>query len=437
MKRPGLSVFLLFVTAAFLFAAGQQGEAAEDDVYSGTIRLQSGYPDIANEVYKTAARDFEEEHPNATINVVSYSLREHERKYFMAIAADSAPDLIETGAPTMQRFIEAGRISTAPEAITEYIDTSVAPKLRKFFKDDSGAYTGLPFFTGIIMMYWNKDMLADAGYSDAPENWQELREYVQNLAEFEDGKLVRSGISLRLSGGGSGVAEKFMPFLYQAGGRILEETDDGMYHAGYNNQAGYDALKLYLDILYEYEADNFDIKHDAEAFALERTAMFERGAWVTGYLEEHNPDLSYEISLLPSYKRSGSISANFGFYVPESSDNKALAWEFAKYLTKPEHQRILLDKSGWVPARQDIDYSSILEETPQLEIFFNLPENFEIISLPGIEPANEIQTALAQRLVDAFRNRSLYENPDQIRDFLAEAAAETNDLLRENDLYGE
>jgi multiple sugar transport system substrate-binding protein len=77
---------------------------------------------------------------------------------------------------------------------------------------------------------------------------EQVMEYAQKLAEYDGDKLISSGLSLRLSGGGSGVGEKFWMYLFPNGGTIIEKTPSGKWHNGYNNEAGRKTVLMYLDL---------------------------------------------------------------------------------------------------------------------------------------------------------------------------------------------
>ena len=56
-----------------------------------------------------------------------------------------------------------------------------------------------------------------------------------------------SGWSMRLSGGGAGIAEKFWINLFQNGGNLIEEQPDGKWVTTYASEAGRKALRQYVD----------------------------------------------------------------------------------------------------------------------------------------------------------------------------------------------
>ncbi len=74
-------------------------------------------------------------------------------------------------------------------------------------------------------MYYNKTLFKEAGIAEPPATFPELIEAAQKLVKFDSsGKMTRSGISLRLSGQGSGITEKFRYLLEGAGGSVIAQT---------------------------------------------------------------------------------------------------------------------------------------------------------------------------------------------------------------------
>jgi ABC-type glycerol-3-phosphate transport system substrate-binding protein len=106
-------------------------------------------------------------------------------------------------------------------------------------------------------------------------------------------------------------------------------------------------------------------------------------------------------------------------------------------MLQPEYQIYLFETVGWLPARDDIDYSPVYEKIPQYRSFLEVPEDFEFYSSEPIACLDEIMTKLAERLVDAFLDQSLVDNPEGIAQVIHEAAEETNNILKGNDLYHE
>jgi len=388
--------------------------------------------------YEKVVGDYEESHPNVEVDFMCYNLSDFEQKLAVTIPTNTTADILASEVYTMDKFVQAGFIPPNPPDIDAMLKKEgIFPQFLVDIATYKNNTFGLPWFRSIPALFWNKKMFAEAGLPGAPTNWDEIISYAQKLARYDkNNKLTRSGISLRLSGAGSGVAEKWWMFLYMAGGTILEKYPDGKHRAGYDNEAGRKTLKLYIDLLYKYHVDDPNIKHDADAFSLGATAMFIRESWVVGYLKEYAPQLEYDTAPLPSDKRAGILQGSDSFYVTKSCKDPEIAWDFIKFSLQPKYQKYLFEKVGWAPARIDVDYSNIYEKVPQYRNFANMP-NYDSFGPTPITCFDEIVNRLAQRLIAAFSDQTLLDNPDGIARVIHEAAEETNNILKENKFYHE
>jgi len=402
-----------------------------------TISIWGGFPEM-EPFYKYAAEQYKKDHPNVTVEIVTTSLREFEQKLSATIPADTAADLIEISMYANQKFIEAGLIPELPANVKAFTEekgryTDFILKTNTF----KGKRYGLPLFMGRTALYWNKTMFKEAGLDGPPTTFAQMAEYAKKLAKYDaNGVLTRSGHSLRLFGQGSGVAEKFWFVLYPMGGTIVEEVN-GKYKAGYNNDAGRKALKFYIDAIWKDKWDSLEIKHDTEAFQLGLTAMYFRESNVIGTLAKQAPNLEYDTAPVPKDVRWGRITNPVFLYVTRGSKNADVAWDFALFMVKPEMQAWMLDNVGWFPVRQDIDLTASLNKKPAFKAFVMKDPGYDEYGYPVIGPFDEIATKLAERLVAAYANKSLLDNPDGIAKVLDDAAKETNDILKKAGLLAE
>lgn len=428
------SLLIVALMLGVLFATVGVSQAAKEV----KLLVWTGFPEL-NPYYEIAAEDFEKEHPNVKIDVAAFPLRDFERKIAMSLVAGTGADLFLLGRLFFPRYLESGYLLENPSKVDDFLKKAGRYDIPWPWEgvDVKGKSYGLPLFMGGAELFWNKTMFAEVGLSNPPKTYDELMEYARKLAKYDaKGNLIRGGISLRLSGGGAGVAEKWRYWLWSAGGTMLEETPTGKYHSGYNNEAGRDALKWYIDALYKYHVDDFKIKHDAEAFALEKTAMFQREGWVIGHLKEHAPHVNYGTAHLPRWRRWGK-RRNQNFMVVPSFCKKDAAWDYLLYLQRPKYQRYMLKNIGWIPCRQDIDYEDIFKEMPQFRSFIESPKGYVTFVDKLISPQDEVQTRLAERLMAAYIRKDLLDDPEGIAKVIAAAAEETDNILKEAELYGE
>jgi len=432
MKKRFLLLFCCFLV--FFIILGSNSVLGKTK-----ISLWGGFPEQAT-FFEKVAKDYQESHPNVELTILTSNLRDFEQKLAITIPSNTTSDIIQVHPGYITKFIKAGYMPPNPPDIN-----AVLKKDGSYFQSviDTLTYKnetfGIPIFVGTRpVMFWNKKMFAEAGLTSAPKNWDEVISYVKKLAKYdENGNLIRSGISLRLSGAGSGVTQKWAYWLYSAGGTIIEEFPGEKYRANYDNEAGRAALKFYIDLLYKYHVDDHKIKHDAEAFALELTAMFTRESWVIGYMRQYAPDVEFDTELLPSYIRAGTLDNTQNLYVTKSCKNPEIAWDFIKFTLQPKYQKYLFETVGWLPARNDVDYSDVFEKNPQYLNFVKFPKNYKFYYEIPIGCFDEIQTRLAEILVDAFLDKTLLDNPEGIAETIHQAAEETNSILKDNNLYYE
>lgn len=401
-----------------------------------TLTLWGGFPEM-EAFYKHVAEAYAKDHPNVKVEILTHPLREFEQKLSATIPSDTAADIIEISMYANQKFIEAGLIPELPANVRTFMD---APGRYSEFLHQNNTYKGkkygLPLFVGRTALFWNKDMFAEAGLSGPPKTQQEAAEFAKKLAKTDaSGNLTRAGHSLRLSGQGSGVAEKWWFILWPLGGTIAQEAGDGKYCAGYNNDAGRQALKFYIDAVHVDKYDSHALKHDAEAFELGVAAMFLRESWVIGDIAKKAPNLKYDTAPVPSAVRWGRITNPVNLYVTRSAKNPEVAWDFAMFMVQPEHMNWLLENVGWLPAREDVDLSAVLAKVPQFKAFVMKDPNYAEYGYPVIAPFDEIMTKLAERLVAAYLDKSLANNPDGIAKVIADAATETDEILKKAGLY--
>jgi multiple sugar transport system substrate-binding protein len=403
-----------------------------------TLTLWGGFPEM-EPFYKYVAEAYKKEHPNVTVEVLTHPLREFEQKLSATIPSDTASDIIEISMYANQKFIEAGLIPELPANVKAFMDEK--GRYSDFLHANNtykGKKYGLPLFVGRTALYWNKDMFKEAGLDGPPKTQKEAAEFAKKLAKSDAaGTLTRAGHSLRLSGQGSGVAEKWWFILWPLGGTIVKDAGNGKYCAGYNNDAGRQALKFYIDAVHVDKYDSHALKHDAEAFELGLAAMLLRESWVIGDIAKKAPNLNYDTAAVPSAERWGRITNPVNLYVTRSAKNPDVAWDFAMFMMKPEHMNWLLEKVGWLPAREDVDLSAVLTKIPQFKAFVMKDPKYEEYGYPVIAPFDEIMTKLAERLVAAYLDKSLANNADGIAKTIDAAATETNEILKKAGLYAE
>lgn len=417
VRRRGL--FGAILSAAML--SGMSSVSAE------TLTVWSGYPEMAP-FYEHVAEGMKATHPDLDVRVEAIALREHEKRVALGLSSGtSGATLIELSGSTASRYLENDLLPAAPDDVAAFVKDPA--NYGSFFVETAsrdGTVYGVPLFRGQGALFYNTDMFAAAGLTEPPKTMEDYTAYAEKLTQRDaSGKATVSGWSLRLTGGGQGIAEKFWINLFQYGGAVLKPAADGKWTTDFANEAGRKALKQYLENVHTLKTVTPEMPADAEAFERGQTAMFIRESWVIGDIAAKAPDLKYATAPLPR----GSIGLPTNLYVSAEAEGATLAWEFAKAANEPENLIWLLKNVGWLPNRSGVDYSSVTDAQPAFAAFVDYPEGYEFFTLPAIGPIEEVLTRLAAKLTAAYGNASLAADDAAIDALLKEASAEVETIL--------
>jgi len=408
--------------------------AAASAVSAQDIRVWSGYPEL-EPFYRHVAEGMKAEHPDLNVTVEAINLRDHERRVALGLTSGEAAEVIEMASALAPRYLENDLFNPAPENVAAFVTDD--ENFGAFFEEGAGfdgSIFGMPLFRGQSALYYNTDMFAAAGLDGPPTTMAEYDTYAEALTQRDDsGEPTVSGWSLRLSGGGAGITEKFTINMFQFGGTFLEQTDDGKWRAAFATEAGRETLKQYLHNLYTTETVAADMPADAEAFEREQTAMFIRESWVIGDIAAKAPDLNYATATLPE----GSIVSQVNLYVTGEDEAEQAAWDFLMATQDRDNLLWLLENVGWLPNRLGLDYAPVIEKTPAFEAFVQYPEDYGFFTNPNVGPVEEIMARFAARLERAFADPSLAGDDAAIDAFLAEAAAEIDGILEREGLLAQ
>ena len=387
--------------------------------------------------YKKVTDAYTALHPNVKFDVQAFAVRDFETKIAAALPSDTASDILQGSPTTLRKYIEPGLIPKNPDSVTKIVsDNTIFPKELTDNLVFNNTYYGMPFYQGRHAVYYNTDYFTAAGLSNGPQTMDDLATYAQKLVKVEGGNMTVSGLSLRLTGAGSGIAEKFMMWLYPNGGNILAKTADGKYHNDYNNDAGLKTLKMYIDMVYKLKIDDPKVAHDTAAFQAGQTAMFARESNVVGDTATKAPNLKYSTVPMPKGVRWGDLSSPIGLYTSRTTKNAETAWDFIMFSQQEKYLNLLLTDIGWIPQRQDYTYADALKSRPQYAAFIFKDPNYKLFVTPAIAPFDELETKLADRLSKAYLDPSLLDNEAKMKQVLADAAKETDDILKKANLYG-
>jgi multiple sugar transport system substrate-binding protein len=418
---------LAAVLGAALLVAGTAAQAQK-------ITVWSGYPEM-EPFYRHVADGMKAKFPKLEVAIEAIPLREHEKRVALALASGASGNalVIELNSASAGRYLNNDLLPKAPGDVAKFVGNPA--NFTQFFAERAsagGSVYGVPLFHGQVALFYNTDMFKAAGLSKPPATMDEYDSYAEKLTQRDaSGKATVSGWSLRLSGGGQGVAEKFWINLFQFGGHVITPTPDGKWKATLATEAGRKALKQYLVNIHKTKTVSPEMPADAEAFERGQTAMFIRESWVIGDIVKKAPNLKYATAPLPH----GSMSVPVNLYVSAKGAEADAAWAFALAANEPDNQTWMLKTIGWLPNRTG-DYSSVTSATPTFAAFVDNPKGYELFAVPALDVSDEILSRVAAKLVAAFADAKLADDDKAIDAVLVATDKDVSEILKREGLLG-
>jgi ABC-type sugar transport system permease subunit/ABC-type glycerol-3-phosphate transport system substrate-binding protein len=365
--------------------------------------------------FNQVKEEFEALHPDVGVEiqrVTGGSWTDFEIALLNDFWSKNAPDVARISDITLARLIATGMLDEAPPEVVENLNSlMVSESLKDVLRRGDKTYGTIHAATwqGI---YYNKDHFIEAGLDPdkPPTTWDEVIEYAGKLTKYDEkGNVTRAGISLRKEGYGPGIAMKFYDFLFSAGGGLYDKEKK---HSLLNNKAAVDTLQFYMDILYKYRYDGFEVVGDFDGFVNGSVSMFCRGPWVIKALHDKAPHINWGVGHIPAKVKSSSNGGTYPLVVASDSPEKELAWEFALFLMAPE--RI-------VPYNRNEMYTPYVPEAAALPEFAENEAYQSYLTQPNVIPVtivprmNEIETMAGTTIEDVVRNN---KNPKKELDAL-------------------
>ncbi len=264
-----------------------------------------------------------------------------------AFASGDYPEVFYVDSSKLPDWAEAGVVATAGDNIEGMDD--IYPSLLEVFTYNGELYCPPKDFSTMTLQY-NKDLFDAAGveYPTAEWTWDDLRAASEALSgENADGQPVLGLVT-------PPNLERWMPFLFQAGGSIFDADGNLVI----NSPEAAEALNFYVNIV----ADGFagppsavDAGWGGEAFGNARVAMAMEGNWVINYLKEQFPDLNWGVAPLPAGpagQATMAFTVCYGVAANAEGETAAAAWKLVNFLTGPEGAKMVAETSfGVMPGR--------------------------------------------------------------------------------------
>jgi ABC-type glycerol-3-phosphate transport system substrate-binding protein len=250
------------------------------------------------------------------------------------------------------------------------------------FLTPSGAIA-LPALTNPLVLYWNKDLLASAGYSQPPLYWDELFDMARAITSCQASVVAthsstvagcdRPTLSIKKATVALGswdnvrhAKDIMSAVIMQQGGAITARDDHGNLGSALLNGTGgpssavQSAVRYYTEFSDPTKDDyswNASLPDSLSAFASGNLALYIGTASEAALIAKSNPNLNVGIAPLPQVRGSTKALTTGTVYalaIPKVAKNTQGAYLVAYGLVQPGPAASLSSALGLPSARRDV-----------------------------------------------------------------------------------
>lgn len=376
MKKALSFLLALTMAAGLLAGCGGTPASSTPSTPAGPDSTAGAAP-VELTIWNTSAKltdfelslqeDFMKAHPNITINNV---IKEGDpgNDFYTAVAAGNAPDVVDVSFTMMDKYMRAGILEPLDAYFDVWEDKGAFDKvyLDNFTYD--GKLQGLVTWSAAFYLGYNKPLFQAAGIDKAPATWEEA---------LEDAKLINDPAN-QVIGYSTLTAEWtewfFQYYVWQAGGDLAKENEDGTLELTFTDPAVIEAGKYYQqlrsagvlqpDLTLKYA----DIQ---EKFAQGKIGMMPfAGDWVSTMVSKGMKAEDIGLALLPAGPGGKSVTTDMGqclvINAKTTQEKKDAAWEYIKFMlsvdTLTKRAENMVATGGVNPmiyARSDFDLAAL------------------------------------------------------------------------------
>src|SRR4051794_26150708 len=175
--------------------AGTPAKKAPAKLAPADITLWVGFTQRELRVFKNAVKEFEALHPGVKVDVVGGI---NDDKIIAASRGGKAPDVAQSfSADNSGAFCGSGAwVNLKPYLQRDGVSDTIFPPAPRSYTQYKGTRCALPMLADAMGLYYNQDMLKQAGLSGPPKTISELTRYAKKLTvRNPDGSLKVVGFN--------------------------------------------------------------------------------------------------------------------------------------------------------------------------------------------------------------------------------------------------
>jgi multiple sugar transport system substrate-binding protein len=343
MRRTVAAALAIAAAALGTVAIASGSIGAHGHAHATKLTIWVGWSARELKEFKSVVSEYDAKNKNVEVKVVGGI---NDDKIIAAMRAGNAPDVVSSF--TSQNVgiycSSGGWIDLAPYLKKSKINTNIFPAATRYYTQYKGTRCALPLLADVYGFYYNKKLLAAAGYTRPPRTLDELTAYAKKLTKKNaDGSLKVVGYDPYF-GFYQNTAGAYQPLF---AGKYFDK--DG--HSALSKDPSWSRFlkwqKNLIDFyghsnLVKWQAGAGDEFSASHAFETGRLAMMLDGEWRVAFVAADTPTLPYATAPMPVDPKqpnlygAGYINGTI-IGIPKNGSHRDEAWDLVKYLTTNDH----------------------------------------------------------------------------------------------------
>lgn len=349
------------------------------------------------EVVGELLRGFARERPEIRVVVEQLPWSAAHEKLLTAFAGDATPDLAQLGNTWLPEFAALGalepldaRVDATPSIVrADYFDGIWATNVV------DGHLRGLPWYVDTRLLFYRRDLLAEAGYDAPPPRWDAWRDALRALKR----RVGRDRYAVLLP------LNEYEPLVALALQQDEPLLRDGARYGHFRSAGFRRTLDFYLSLYREAlapPATSNEVANVWNEFARGYFGFYITGPWNVGEFRRRLPaglQPAWATAPLPGPHGPGaSIAGGSSLAIFRRSPRQDQAWALVEYLSRPATQQRFRALTGNLPPRRSSWLDADLAGDPAMHAFRDQLERVRPVpQVPEWERiATELRTLVEQ-----------------------------------------
>lgn len=379
----------MFWLSALIVITLVSGALAQEPV---VLRLEVGANQAEFETRKLALDEFERLNPDIKVELVMLSGWTAER--LTRYAGGSAPDVTMEWELEFAQFANQGVyldltpfIEKDPE-FQAYLHNDVLTPLLGAFQWE-GKQLGLPEQNAPVVMFYNKDLLSEAGlaeptmeWDDPSWNWDVFLDYAKKMTRTQGTEITHYGY------GDMWWTQLSMMMMGWSNNGQWFDNQAAPTRSMMNNPNMVEAIQFYADLWLLHEvAPTWPerVQEDTvDRFASGRLGMGITGHWLVPMFKEAG--INFDVAPIPMGPQGTSGMTDLGttgLAIYNTTQHPEEAWRLVKFLAGHEGQKVYAESGLFVPVTRTAAHEFLAAEphTERAWIFLSAPNHANLLPI--------------------------------------------------------